>query len=264
MGMSGVIYKIENKVNGKVYVGQTRNYKRRKEAHLYELRSKSKRNAKLQNAWDKYGRENFKFVIIEECDVCLLDEKEIHFIEKYDSYRSGYNMTTGGNQVMHTQKHTIEARKKMSEKLKAKWSDPKFKEKMLKRPVYKGSKAPRATKVICINDQKVFDSMVEAGEYYGVGMKRVSFVCSGKNEYTGLAETGRKLQFAYFDEGKDYKIKKTNHVNEKKRVRCIDTGKTYDSIKEAGRETGAHVGSIGHVCKGRRKKAGGLRWEYAE
>lgn len=261
--ITGVIYKIENKVNGKVYIGQTKVcFYHRKRAHLYELRSETKRNIKLQSAWNKYGEKNFIFSIIGEFPFSLLDKKEIYYIAKYDSFRNGYNMTVGGNQVMHDREHTIDAKRKMKFTAKNNWSKEEYRLSMMQRPVYKGSKAPRSTKVICINDQKVFGSMVEAGEYYGIGMERVSSVCTGASEYAGLEETGRKLQFDYYEEGKVYKLKNVNHVNEKRKVRCITTGEVFDSITDAGNKTGAPKASISHVCKGKRKRAGGLEWEY--
>lgn len=271
MEKQGVIYKIENLVNGKVYIGQTiRTFEERKKQHIAELKGGYKRNVKLQNAWNKYGEKNFKFSIIDYFPISILDDKEIYYIEKFNSFNNGYNMTTGGNQVMHNQKHTKSARKKISHKLKTKWNDKRFIEKMKNRPIYYGSESPRSIKVICINDQKVFGSMIEAGEYYGIDMKKVSTVCTGHCEYTGLEETGRKLQFAYHTEGETYELKEIKHINEKKKIRCITTGQIYNSICEASEVTGAPKGSIGHVCKGRRQHAGKLpdgtklKWEYVD
>ena len=55
-------------------------------------------NIHLQHAWNKYGEDNFEFSIIEECDIELLDEREIFWIDKLKSYYklNGYNITLGG------------------------------------------------------------------------------------------------------------------------------------------------------------------------
>ena len=271
MEKQGVIYKVENLVNGKVYIGQTlRTFKERKLQHITELKGGYKRNSKFQNAWNKYGEQNFTFNIIKYFPVSKLDEKEIYYIEKYDSFKNGYNMTTGGNQVMHNQKHTKKARNKISCSLKARWSDKIFIEKMKKRPVYYGKKSSHATKVICINDQKIFDTLTEAGEYYGIGLKKVSSNCTGKCKYTGLEETGRKLQFSYYKEGKKYCLNKFNNCNEKKKVKCITTGEIFDSMCAASKATGTYIASISHACHGERKHAGKLpdgtklKWSYYE
>lgn len=47
-----------------------------------------------------------------------------------------------------------------------------------------------------------------------------------------------------------------------KRVRCIETGIIYPSIKEASRQTGISDGSICSVCKGKRESVRGYHWEY--
>lgn len=52
-----------------------------------------------------------------------------------------------------------------------------------------------------------------------------------------------------------------NHV---KPVRCIETGKTFPSIKEASRQTGIHHTSISMCCDGRQKKTHGTHWEFVK
>lgn len=44
----------------------------------------------------EYGIDNFYIEILEECDYAKLSEREIYWIEQYDSYNQGYNMTKGG------------------------------------------------------------------------------------------------------------------------------------------------------------------------
>ena len=44
----------------------------------------------------KYGIENFTFSVIEECSQEQLNEREIYWIEYYDTYKNGYNSTLGG------------------------------------------------------------------------------------------------------------------------------------------------------------------------
>lgn len=94
--MNGFIYKITNQVNNKVYIGQTRfTVEHRWKQHLRHF--KSGRNTILYKAFKKYGVENFKVEPIEEVDVNSLDQREIFWIAKYDSFNSGYNATLGGS-----------------------------------------------------------------------------------------------------------------------------------------------------------------------
>ena len=90
------IYKIENKINGKVYVGQSVNIKLRWEKHKSDLINKTHVNIYLQHSFDKYGIDNFSFKIIELCDKSQLSNREIYWIDKLNSFKNGYNLTTGG------------------------------------------------------------------------------------------------------------------------------------------------------------------------
>lgn len=75
--MSG-IYKITNKVNGKVYIGRTaRSFTDRWKEHKEQLNNNTHTNAQLRNDWSKYGADNFIFSIAEE----ILDLEEIPLAE---------------------------------------------------------------------------------------------------------------------------------------------------------------------------------------
>lgn len=59
------IYIIQNLINGNIYIGSSSNIKRRFSQHKSTLRHNTHKNKHLQNAWNKYGEENFEFIIIE-------------------------------------------------------------------------------------------------------------------------------------------------------------------------------------------------------
>lgn len=92
------IYVLRNRVNDKVYVGQTKNLQERLLQHLKESTLKQRGKMKLYRAIREIGKENF---YIEEVDSCETkdeaDEKEVFYIEKFDSIRNGYNSVSGGN-----------------------------------------------------------------------------------------------------------------------------------------------------------------------
>lgn len=90
------IYSITNLINGKRYIGQTYDFKYRWMRHKSYLKHNTEHNAHLQNAWNKYGSENFIFEIIENCSFEELDEREIYWIKYYDSKNNGYNFADGG------------------------------------------------------------------------------------------------------------------------------------------------------------------------
>ena len=91
--MKGIIYKITNKVNGKSYIGQTRySLEFRWRQHIHK-----KDNTYFHNAIKKYGVENFSIEILEECEVSKLNEREIFYIAKLNTFKEGYNLTIGGD-----------------------------------------------------------------------------------------------------------------------------------------------------------------------
>lgn len=93
------IYKITNKVNGKVYVGQSIDIIDRWKQHYYKaFNSKEVAfNSAIHSAFRKYGIENFELEVIEECSAEELDEKEKFWVKEFNSLSpNGYNILSGG------------------------------------------------------------------------------------------------------------------------------------------------------------------------
>jgi group I intron endonuclease len=84
------IYKITNKQNGKVYIGQSNNIERRFSEH------KQKRYETIDDYINILGVDNFDFEVIEECNIDELDNKEQLYIQQYQSNINGYNIQQGG------------------------------------------------------------------------------------------------------------------------------------------------------------------------
>ena len=99
--MSIGIYKIENLINGNKYIGQSQNINQRWRSHRAYAETK---DTPLYKAIRKYGIENFSFEILEECKIEELNDKEVYWINFYDSYRNGYNQTIGGDGNRHSVK----------------------------------------------------------------------------------------------------------------------------------------------------------------
>lgn len=91
-GMEKYVYKIENKINKKIYVGQTNNLDRRIQEHKHDERN----NHPIHNAIKKYGWENFEVSVLYYG--VNYNEKEKEYIKLYKSNRKeyGYNITAGG------------------------------------------------------------------------------------------------------------------------------------------------------------------------
>ncbi len=110
------LYKITNKINDKVYIGQTIHPRRRWKEH----QRLAEKNAiqHIHRAMAKYGMENFEFEIIAACDTLKdADCTEILLIKQYNSRdkQYGYNIANGGENGMLGFIHSEESKRKMSD-----------------------------------------------------------------------------------------------------------------------------------------------------
>lgn len=97
--MKTYIYKIENKINGKVYIGKSENPDQRWKAHVKSSLTES--DLLIHRAIRKYGIDAFVFSILNEIegDGCILEEEIISQFNccVLDHPENGYNMTRGGD-----------------------------------------------------------------------------------------------------------------------------------------------------------------------
>jgi group I intron endonuclease len=111
------VYAIRNKNDGKVYVGSAKNITQRRYTHLQQLANGKHHSVKLQRAWDKYGKEIFELVVLEQVsNVELLVPTEQRWIDALNAYGpDGYNMIpfAGTNLGLV---HSAEAKEKIAAK----------------------------------------------------------------------------------------------------------------------------------------------------
>jgi group I intron endonuclease len=112
------IYGIRNLINGKIYVGKTgMNFGDRWDSHRSLLNNGKHDNPHLQNAWNKYKQENFEFIVIEDCSVDELSDREKYYIKLYKDLGLAYNMHDGGDEGYNLGKHlSEETKRKIGEK----------------------------------------------------------------------------------------------------------------------------------------------------
>ena len=92
------IYKIVNKLNGKMYIGKTTgSIQKRWKEHLKDRKRSKFEQRPLYDAMLKYGIENFYIEEVEKCPLEKLSERETYWIEFFGTFKNGYNATIGGD-----------------------------------------------------------------------------------------------------------------------------------------------------------------------
>ena len=203
-----IIYKATNRVNGKVYVGQT---VRPLEVRIAEHKRHS--NTPFDKAIQRHGIDNFVFEIIDRAEtVEELNQKEKHWIEYYSSMgENGYNVCEGGDNTMGY-RHREDSKQKMS---------------LAKKTAYVGNGNP----------------------FYG---KHHSEESRKKMSATRM---GRVITDEWREHISESSVKK-------RKVRNIETGEIFNSIKEAAQKYNIVPTHITRVCRGKRNQTGGFHWEY--
>jgi len=96
-----VIYSIINLKNNKMYIGSAVNFRLRYNQHMYDLRRKNHHSPHFQRSWEKYGKDNFSFEIIELVDdkTKLLEREQVWL----DLFKPEYNICkVAGSQLGRT------------------------------------------------------------------------------------------------------------------------------------------------------------------
>ena len=236
----GIIYGWYNTKNEKWYIGQTIHPERRFKTHINDAFNR-KDNIHFHNALRKYKLENFVYCVLEE-NVLFenLNMREMDWIEYYDSFYGGYNLTLGGDGA----KGVIlskEARRKISEFHKGKpvWNSGKhgiYSEETLK-------KLSNASK-----GRKPWNK--------GIPMTEEQKIKISESKTNPSEETRRRLSESH----------KGQIAWNRRAVSQYDLNgnfiKTYSSISKA-QEENPKCGTINAVCRGKGKQSGGFIWKYA-
>ena len=203
-----IIYKATNKINGKVYIGQTvRSLQERMAEHARHTQTT------FDRALKKYGLDAFDIEQIDSADsVDELNQKEIYWIEFYNCVvPNGYNMCEGGGNTKGFH-HKEESKRKMAE--------------------------------------------IKSTSYWG---ENNPFFGKTHSEEARQKMSAKRKGMAHLTPEAIQKVRASHY---KAKVRNIDTGEVFDSVKEAALKYGLKDTHITRVCKGHRKRTGGFRWEH--
>lgn len=191
--MNSGIYKYTNKINDKIYIGSAVNFVKR---HWEHLNYPAKSAKLLQLAFNKYGKENFDYEILEYCPKHLLYKVEQGWINWYKCYErsSGYNLSkfAEGSREGCT-KET--ARKGVNTKILKGFNKQTYPLLSISKlgknnPMYgkKGKDNPTSKEVLVYNINNIFlnqfGSCKEASDYYNIPRRSISRVASGERPKT--------------------------------------------------------------------------------
>ena len=118
------IYCYKNRINGKLYIGQSVNLKRR---HKDFLSKSIYSGSYFQRAIDKYGKESFSYSVLTHCKISELNYYETFYIQRLKTYNPhyGYNLTTGGDSA-------FQRTELCKEKMRDAWDTERRKEQSIK------------------------------------------------------------------------------------------------------------------------------------
>ena len=138
------IYMIKNNINGNFYIGSSKDIKKRWYAHKSTLKLNKHMNIYLQRSYNKYGKENFSYVLLEKTDIDNLLLKEQEYLDKYKNDKKCYNIgikSSGGDNLSnHPNKEEII--KKIKNSLKIRFQNMNDDEKQQLSKKFQGDKNP--------------------------------------------------------------------------------------------------------------------------
>lgn len=271
------VYMHVNKFNNKKYIGITS--KKPEERWINGL---GYHNQPFYNAIKKYGWDSFDHIILEtELDADTACQREVFYIDYYDSVKNGYNCSYGGEQSIYY-KMSDEQKQKISESKKGMYAGEKNpmygispqermdlitfeKWKMHISETVSKQKEKLKMPIICVNTGKIYSYAKDVEKEYGLSWRGVAANCRSdspsKNYYDS---NGRYLQFEYYDSNKNYNLTDTILRRAKTPVICLETKNIYYNPTEAGRVLDIDPSHIIAICKHKDGKniAKGLHFMY--
>lgn len=224
-----IIYKIKNKINGKAYIGQTRQDPKirwMQHCQIYRIRSCTL----IRQAIEKHGKESFDFIILESCSSKEeLNVREKHWISVFKSISpNGYNLTSGGDRTDLSE----ESKQKISRTLSG-------------RPTGKKGIPSRITPW-------------NKGQPWSLEhRKKLSLAHQGQIPWS----TGKKMSLEARSNMSKARIGK-DQPSLWKPILCVTTGIVYPSLKAASLTLNLQKSKICLVLKGHRAHTGSLVFRY--
>ena len=250
------IYKITCKKNGKIYIGQSKDIKRRFNQHRTQTSNKN-----LKADTELYGIDEFVFEILEECTVEELTAREDYYL---DTLKPEYNILLEGRPVFVSDETRARQRKaKLGKKLTPEHckniSVSNTGKKKSEEACRKHFKAVR-----CIETGQIFDSIQQAADFVGISYNSISAAVHGRRQ----SSAGFRWEFVDKEKESSRPKRLFKEVSDNTRkkhckaVRCIETEQIFESLGAATKFAGIRQPNISSVLYGKQTTAGGYHWEF--
>lgn len=230
------IYKLTNKLNNKVYIGQTlKDLNKRLLAHKNSPNFKHTKDYPIARAIKKYGWDNFDKELIDiASSVEELNQKELGYIQKYNSLIEGgwgYNVKGGGDSIGS---HSEETKRKIGESQKGVLNHAYGKT---------GKLSPTSKPIICLTNNQIYESAMECSKILDLNFSHISAVCRGTRGSTG------GLVFRWLDENNNIIEPEKPSKRKVKKIINLNTGEDFDSMKLAEISVSKNGKSNGSLCR---------------
>jgi GIY-YIG catalytic domain/NUMOD1 domain len=246
-----LVYKAQNKFNGKVYIGvvlRNRPLQSRIKEHLYS--SNRKHKTVFYAAIHKYGFDTFEWDVIESgLDPIVALEKEKYYINLFRSFvgfddANGYNSTLGGDGVLG---HSVS--EGMREKNRDLLSDP------VRSAFIRSQQRKKVSKPVINHMGQIFDSIKEASGALGIGKSSIGKCIKGI-----CSQAGGFQWRLFLGDSSPWPFQSVPKGNFKQVIRS--DGKVYNSIKEASLDVGIDKDRLSIACKKRDIVLNSFTWGF--
>lgn len=271
-----VVYMIVNLINRKKYVGSCVYFNGRKNHHRCLLRKNTHKGAKLQNAWNKYGESNFEIHIIQYCrrNKRELKRYEQMWMDFYDSYKNGYNMTAKSYSFKGSSNYISRSGVKIGSWNKGRKATPEaIRNQSISHMGKNKGKDSHVSKPVAQYDFngkliREYDSARDASRELGYDFKNISDCCRGNREYH------KDYIFVFAIKNKISQQKRVDRVIRKINGYVNPKGKTVAQYDFSGRlikkwnnstelqKFGFEQGGISQCCLRKIKHYKGYVWMY--
>ena len=193
-----------------------------------------------------------EYVEPKDCEIYCIEENKIYTIDEFCKEKEVNRQNV--RQVCNLNNVNIKAIKGYHILYKKDY------EKMTKDEIEKYLEHGTKRKIICIETNKIYDSIIEASKDVKISNGVINACCRGK------IHTASGFHWKYLEDYEEHNgiFDFENENKIKRKIVCVETGEKFDSISEASKKYGISQSNISLCCNGKIETSKGYRWRYLE